>query len=199
MVGKSLRSGGHVHRDHRDGVFGAEESLRSASDRVRLVRIATLDQPLGMAVRRGEHALYVAQKSGQVVALRDGAVDSRPVVDLYGEVSQGGEQGLLGIAFSPDGARLYPNHTDVDGNTHVTEWTMSGARADPNSRREVLFVRQPFSNHNGGNLAFGPDGYLYIGLGDGGSGGDPKDNAQSLEAQLGKMVRIDPRPGGGDP
>lgn len=152
-----------------------------------------------MAVRRGDDALYVAQKTGQVVALRDGAVDRRLVVDLSSEVSQGGEQGLLGIAFSPDGARLYTNHTDVDGNTHVTEWTMSGARADPSTRREVLFVGQPFSNHNGGNLVFGPDGYLYIGLGDGGSGGDPMGAAQSLETLLGKMLRIDPRPGGGDP
>jgi glucose/arabinose dehydrogenase len=178
---------------------GSGESPRSASDRVRLVRIATLDQPLGMAVRQGDEALYVAQKTGQVVALRDGAVDRRPVVDLSDEVSQGGEQGLLGIAFSPDGARLYTNHTDVDGHTHVTEWTMSGTGADPNSRREVLFVRQPFSNHNGGDLVFGPDEYLYIGLGDGGSGGDPMGNAQSLETMLGKMLRIDPRSGGGDP
>ena len=152
-----------------------------------------------MAIRPSDDAVYVAQKTGQVVALRNGAVNPGPVVDLSDEVSQGGEQGLLGIAFSLDGARLYANHTDVDGNTHVTEWTMSGARADPNSRREVLFVRQPFSNHNGGNLVFGPDGYLYIGFGDGGSGGDPMGNAQSLETLLGKMLRIDPRPRGADP
>jgi len=177
----------------------AEESPGATSDRVRLVRIATLDQPLGMAVRRGDEALYVAQKTGQVVALREGVVDRRHVVDLSGEVSQGGEQGLLGIAFSPDGARLYTNHTDVEGNTHVTEWEMSGTVADSNSRREVLQIDQPFSNHNGGNLAFGPDGYLYIGLGDGGSGGDPMENAQSLDTPLGKMLRIDPRSDGGDP
>jgi glucose/arabinose dehydrogenase len=152
-----------------------------------------------MAVRRGDGALYVAQKTGSVVAIRDGDVDPRPVVDLSGEVSQGGEQGLLGIAFSPDGARLYTNHTDLDGNTRVTEWAMEGRRADPASRRQVLFVEQPFTNHNGGNLAFGPDGYLYIGLGDGGSAGDPMGNAQSLETLLGKMLRIDPRPGGGRP
>jgi glucose/arabinose dehydrogenase len=133
------------------------------------------------------------------VAVRDGEVDSSPVLDLSDVVSQGGEQGLLGLAFSPDGARLYTNHTDLDGHTHVTEWTMRGGRVDPGSRRQVLFVEQPFDNHNGGHLAFGPDGYLYIGLGDGGSGGDPMGNAQSLDTLLGKMLRIDPRPQGARP
>jgi glucose/arabinose dehydrogenase len=150
-----------------------------------------------MAVRSGDDALYVAEKAGLVRAIRAGEVDPRPVLDLTSKVSSGGEQGLLGLAFSPDGARLYTNHTDPDGHTRITEWTMHGDSADPGSRREVLFVEQPFSNHNGGNLAFGPDGYLYIGLGDGGSGGDPMDNAQSLASLLGKMLRIDPRPENG--
>jgi glucose/arabinose dehydrogenase len=176
-----------------------EPSPVAFPDRVRLVRVASLEQPLGMAIRPGDEALYFAQKPGRVVAIRDGEVDPRPVLDLSGEVSQGGEQGLLGVAFSPSGARLYTNHTDIDGDTRVTEWAMEGGRADPNSRRQVLFVKQPYSNHNGGNLLFGPDGFLYIGLGDGGSGGDPRGNAQSLETLLGKMLRIDPRPGGGRP
>lgn len=172
----------------------SDEPSRPASEGMRPVRIATLEQPLAMAVREGDDALYFAQKTGQVIAILEG--DQRVVLDLSQEVSQGGEQGLLGIAFSPDGAALYTNHTDVDGNTRVTEWRMPARSVDPDSRREVLFVEQPFSNHNGGNLAFGPDGYLYIGLGDGGSGGDPMGNAQSLETLLGKMLRIDPRPGG---
>ncbi|HEY7875686.1 MAG TPA: PQQ-dependent sugar dehydrogenase, partial [Actinomycetota bacterium] len=147
---------------------------------------------MGMAARAGDDALYFAQKTGRVVAVRDGEVAERPVLDLSGEVSQGGEQGLLGLAFSPDGALLYTNHTDRDGNTRITEWAMgeSGVVVSA-SRREILFVEQPFSNHNGGNLAFGPDGYLYIGLGDGGSAGDPMDNSQSLGSLLGKMLRID--------
>ena len=168
----------------------------SARAGVRLVRVATLEQPVAMAVRPEDDALYFAQKTGAVVALRDGEVDPRPLVDLSGEVSQGGEQGLLGIAFSPDGRYLYTNHTDVDGDTRVTEWRMDGGDVVAESRREVLFVDQPFGNHNGGNLAFGPDGYLYVGLGDGGSGGDPMDNGQSLDTLLGKMLRIDPRPDG---
>jgi glucose/arabinose dehydrogenase len=151
-----------------------------------------------MAVRRGDGALYVAEKTGRVVAIRDGEVDAEPVLDLTGEVSQGGEQGLLGLAFAPDGDHLYTNHTDLDGHTRITEWAMAGDVVEVESRREVLFVEQPFSNHNGGNLAFGPDGFLYVGLGDGGSGGDPLGLAQSLDSLLGKMLRIDPRPSDGD-
>jgi glucose/arabinose dehydrogenase len=167
--------------------------------RVRLVQVATLEQPLAMAVRTDDDSLYVAEKTGRVMAIRDGRVDRLPVLDLSGQVSLGGEQGLLGLAFSPDGRYLYVNFTDVPGDTHITEFRMRDGRADPASRREVLVVDQPFSNHNGGNLAFGPDGFLYVGLGDGGSGGDPFGNAQSLETLLGKMLRIDPRPADGRP
>jgi glucose/arabinose dehydrogenase len=164
---------------------------------VRLAQIATLQQPLGMAIRADDPALYVVQKTGTIVAIRNGRVDPTPVLDVSNEISEGGEQGLLGAAFSPDGAFLYVNYTDLRGNTNVVEYRMAGGVADPATARRVLFVQQPFSNHNGGNLAFGPDGYLYIGLGDGGSGGDPMGNGQSLRTLLGKMLRIDPRPFGG--
>jgi glucose/arabinose dehydrogenase len=133
-----------------------------------------------------------------VVVLSSDA-DPEVVLDLTDEVSLGSEQGLLGLAFSPDGNYLYLNHTDTEGDTHVTEFAFEGARVDPDSRREVLFVDQPYSNHNGGGLAFGPDGYLYVALGDGGSSGDPMGNAQSLSTLLGKLLRISPRPSGGDP
>ena len=129
-----------------------------------------------------------------MIAIRDGEVDAIPILDLGGDVSLGGEQGLLGIAFSPDGAFLYVNYTDVAGDTRIVEFAMRDGLADVSSRREVLAVVQPYPNHNGGNLAFGPDGYLYVGLGDGGSGGDPQGNGQSLSTLLGKMLRIDPRP-----
>jgi glucose/arabinose dehydrogenase len=150
-----------------------------------------------MAVRTNDEALYFAQKTGQVVALRAGTVDQRPVLDVSAEVAEGFEQGLLGLAFSPDGTFLYVNFTDLAGDTRIVEFRMLGGRADVDSRREVLFMDQPFPNHNGGNLVFGPDGYLYIGLGDGGSDGDPQNNSQNLQALLGKMLRIDPRPTGG--
>jgi glucose/arabinose dehydrogenase len=121
-------------------------------------------------------------------------------LDVSSEVSTGSEQGLLGLAFSPDGAHMYVNFTSktgsgAAGNTIVREYAFANGRAVVTGNREVLNVPQPFANHNGGNLVFGPDGYLYIGLGDGGSGGDPLNNAQSLNTLLGKMLRIDPRPG----
>jgi glucose/arabinose dehydrogenase len=152
-----------------------------------------------MAIRAGDDALYVAEKTGRVIAVRGGAVDPDPVLDIHGGISLGGEQGLLGLAFSPDGRFLYVNYTDPNGDTNVDEYEFRDGRAVTGSRRRVLFVDQPFPNHNGGNLAFGPDGYLYIGLGDGGSGGDPYGNGQNLGTLLGKMLRIDPRPAAGKP
>jgi glucose/arabinose dehydrogenase len=167
--------------------------------RVGLELVARLDEPVAIAVRRGDPALYLAEKSGRVVAIRDGRVEPTPVLDLSTQVSLGAEQGLLGIAFSPDGRFLYANYTDLRGDTNVVEAAMRGGTVDGSSLRTVLAVRQPFTNHNGGHLAFGPDGFLYIGLGDGGSGGDPRGNSRSLTTVLGKMLRIDPRPAGGEP
>jgi glucose/arabinose dehydrogenase len=118
------------------------------------------------------------------------------VLDISAEVTTGSEQGLLGLAFHPDGSRLYVNFTNTAGDTVVREYGFAGGRADVTSARQVLFVDQPFANHNGGNLAFGPDGFLYIGLGDGGAANDPAGNAQNPDSLLGKMLRIDPRTSG---
>ena len=170
-----------------------------ASVRIGLRRIATLDQPISIAVRAGDPALYVAEKTGRVVAIRGGHVVATPVLDLSGRVSQGGEQGLLGIAFSPDGRYLYADFTDAAGNTHVTQWAFPGGRADARSERTILYVRQPYANHNGGQIAFGPDGDLYVGLGDGGSEGDPQGNGQNLATLLGKILRIRPTTSGPHP
>lgn len=178
-------------------------SLPISTPTLRAVRVARLDQPLGMAVRADDPALYVVSKLGRVWAIRAGRVDSAPALDLSTNVSHGSEQGLLGMAFSPDGKYAYVNYTDLHGNTNVVEYVWSNGRATVSTKRLVLFVKQPFPNHNGGDLVFGPDGYLYIGLGDGGAtdntGIDPHGNGQNLGTLLGKMLRIDPRPTGSKP
>ena len=122
-------------------------------------------------------------------------------LDIRAVVSAGGERGLLGFAFAPDAAmsrRFYVNFTNLDGHTVIARYTRTAEGAvEPDSRFDLMwpdgrrFIEQPFSNHNGGHLAFGPDGYLYIGMGDGGSGGDPLNNAQNPNTLLGKMLRID--------
>jgi len=139
--------------------------------------------------------MYVAEQTGALRRIVNGRA-AGIALDLGSNLSGGDEQGFLGAAFSPDGKRLYVNYTDANGDTNVDEYVMSGADADASTRRRVLFVDQPYSNHNGGEVIFGHDGKLYIGLGDGGSAGDPHDNAQNLGTPLGKILRIDPAPVG---
>jgi glucose/arabinose dehydrogenase len=158
----------------------------AAPGKLRFTEIAELDRPVAFAVRKGDDRLYIAEQGGK---LRTTEGDT--IVDLSVEVSGGNEQGLLGVAFHPTGRWLYLDWTDADGTTHVTEWAYDGSRAT--ARRDVLTQKQPYANHNGGQLAFGPDGHLYIALGDGGSGGDPEGNGQDLGTLLGKILRIDPR------
>jgi len=174
-----------------------------AAPALRLTHVDGLGGITAMAARPGTRTLYVTEQRGVVQAVRDGKRSASPVADLTGRVSQdGGERGLLGLAFSPDGTKLYVDYTDRSGNTQIDELTMRGRLADTSTRRNVLEVDQPEPNHNGGQLAFGPDGYLYIGLGDGGAEGDrgpghaPGGNGQSLDTLLGKILRIDPNPSG---
>jgi glucose/arabinose dehydrogenase len=157
---------------------------------VRLVTVATgLDSPVDVAGIPGTAKLAVVEKTGRVLVLTDGHPARRPLLDLRGKVALGSEQGLLSIAFSPGYAGnglAYVDYTDLDGNTHVAELdTRRG------SLRTILFVHQPFANHNGGALAFGPDGMLYVGMGDGGSEGDPEGNGQNRATLLGKILRLD--------
>ena len=139
-----------------------------------------------MAQAPGDDTLYVAEQSGRVRAVGSGAT----ILDVSGEIVSGGEQGLLGLAFSPTRATMVINYTDKAGDTHVDEYPFSGGRVTGGAR-QLLFVDQPYSNHNGGNVIFGPDGYLYVGMGDGGSGGDPQNHAQNPTDRLGKILRID--------
>jgi len=169
---------------------------------LRLTRVSDLGGVTAMAARPGSRTFYVVEQRGVVRSIRGGELAATPVVDLTDQVTDAGnEQGLLGITFSPDGSLLYVDYTDTDGDTKVDQLAMRGRNADASSRRTILTVDQPQPNHNGGQLAFGPDGYLYIGLGDGGSEGDtgpghaPGGNGQSLETLLGKILRIAPNTG----
>jgi glucose/arabinose dehydrogenase len=164
---------------------------------IALTQIAEVPAPVDLAWRAQDPALYVVGQDGVVVRL-DG--DTNPVVlDVSDLTENQGEQGLLGLAFAPDGSKGYVNFTDNNGDTNVVELTVGSDGAfDRESMRTVLFVEQPYANHNGGGLVFGPDGLLYIGLGDGGAGGDPERRAQNLSELLGKMLRIDPSTPSGD-
>ncbi len=187
------------------GAIAAAAPAGAATPALRLTRVAALEGTTAMAARNGTRTLYVTQQPGTVRAIRNGRLLAAPVVDLTARVSQdGGERGLLGLAFSPDGAHLYVDYTGNDGNTRIDQFTMNGRNADASSRRNILTVHQPQANHNGGQLAFGPDGYLYVGLGDGGAQGDSGPghvtggNAQSLDTLLGKILRIAPDPSPAD-
>ncbi|HVL80858.1 MAG TPA: PQQ-dependent sugar dehydrogenase [Actinomycetota bacterium] len=167
-----------------------------ADARVGLTQVANLNQPLAMQVAPNDDSLYVAEKGGRIRVIRGGQVESSAVLDISSEVSTGGEQGLLGLAFSPDGQYLYVNFTNRDGNTVIREYRWANRRADVSTARAVLGLNQPRANHNGGDLQFGRDGKLYISTGDGGGSGDPDNNAQDLGNLLGKILRIEPRPAG---
>jgi glucose/arabinose dehydrogenase len=155
-----------------------------------------LDSPLGIASTPSEpDRLYIVEQPGLVRVLEDGKLLSEPFLDVQDQVVSGGEQGLLSLAFDPEyesTGLFYVDYTDTNGDTRVFEYeaTASG----PVKRRELLFVDQPYANHNGGQLAFGPDGRLYVGMGDGGSGGDPENRAQNLDEKLGKLLSLDADP-----
>lgn len=152
-----------------------------------------LEAPLGVAnAGDGSGRLFVVEQGGTVRTVRDGRLSRKPWLDLSAKTAPGGEQGLLGLAFHPGYARngrLFVNYTDLAGDTVVAEYRSRGETVT--AERILLEIDQPFSNHNGGGLAFGPDGFLYIATGDGGGGGDPQENGQALDTHLGKLLRID--------
>jgi glucose/arabinose dehydrogenase len=181
-------------------LFGVPAVARA---QVRTQVVATgFVNPVAFVMDPADHSIfYVVEQRGTIRRIRSGTVSPDFVLDIRSQIAAGGERGLLGLAFPPDAAtsrRLYVNFTNPDGHTVVARYTRTEQGAvDPNSRFDLVwpdgrrFIQQPFSNHNGGHLAFGPDGFLYIGLGDGGSGGDPQNNAQNPNTLLGKMLRID--------
>lgn len=143
-----------------------------------------------------EGTVWIAERPGTVRVLGDDGL-GEPVLDISDDTTTDGERGLLGIAFDDDFAHFYVSYTDLEGTSTIDEFAVSDGALEEDSRRTVLTQTQPYANHNGGDIKFGPDGYLYIAFGDGGSGGDPDGNGQKLDTQLGKLLRIDPS--GGDP
>ena len=143
----------------------------------------------------GSGRLFVLEKNGRIRILQNGQLSPNPFLDITDRVNdKNNEMGLLGLAFHPNYSQngyFYVNYTGAGGDTFISRFEANGDSADPKSELNLLKVSQPFPNHNGGSLAFGPDGFLYAGLGDGGSAGDPFGNGQSLKTLLGKILRID--------
>ena len=183
----------------------ADGAANPGSGGVALREIGEFAAPVFLTQPAGEAALYVVEQGGRIMRV---APNRKPRVflDISNEVStENPEQGLLSVAFAPDYKRsglLYVDYTNEAGDSRIVEYRRSkrdATKADPRTAREVLAVDQPYANHNGGLLLFGPDDNLYIGFGDGGSAGDPERRGQDLGELLGKILRIDPRPGNGKP
>lgn len=158
--------------------------------------LSGLDQPVRLVSPPGDRRLFVVEQPGRIRVFGLDGSDRGTFLDLVGSISAGGERGLLGLAFAPDYATsgiFLVDFTDQAGNTRLVRYAVSADpdRADPASADTLLTVAQPFANHNGGHLEFGPDGWLYFGLGDGGSGGDPGNRAQDGQSLLGKLLRLD--------
>jgi glucose/arabinose dehydrogenase len=181
--------------EERDGLAPAQRRP------VRLLLLGRFDQPTYVTAPRGDRRRFVVERAGRVVVVRGRRSSTfLDITDLVDEPA--GESGMLSMAFAPDyrsSGRFYVYYTDNEGFLQIDQFRRSGDpnRADPGSRRSVMRVPHFRFNHKGGQLQFGPDGFLYAGFGDGGSGGDPDENAQNLGRILGKLIRIDPRPGGG--
>jgi len=185
--------------------LSAEKAARGSRPEIRLETVAEgLEQPVGLVhAGDGSRRLFIIEQVGVIRILKKDQVLQKPFLNIRKRVASGGEKGLLGLAFHPDFAknhRLFVNYTEAtpEGLFGGLQTVIAEYRADPEegfvnpkTERRLLTIRQPFSNHNGGQIAFGPDGMLYIGMGDGGAGNDPEGHAQNLRSRLGKLLRID--------
>jgi glucose/arabinose dehydrogenase len=163
---------------------------------------ASLQEPIALLVKPGDPGhLWVAERAGRVkrLTMADGGetltASGAPVLDIGDQTSTEAERGLLGMAFSPDGSTLYVSFTNPDGDSRVVAYPVEGTEVDEAAGRTIYAVEQPFPNHNGGHLVIGPDGALWLGLGDGGAADDPDNRAQDPSTDLGKILRLDPATG----
>jgi glucose/arabinose dehydrogenase len=155
--------------------------------------VSGLDAPVFLT-HAGDSRLFVVEQGGRVRIVENGQLLGAPFLDISGIVLHQGERGLLSTAFHPNYSNngfFYVYHTDQSGDSRLARYSGSGNTADPGSGLTLMTIGQPFSNHNGGQLAFGADGMLYVGLGDGGSGGDPQGHGQDTSTLLGSILRID--------
>jgi len=178
-------------------LFGISGVLK-ATPEIQIETVITgLDNPVAIThAGDGSGRLFITQLTGQILIFDGNQILSEPFLDIGSLVSAGSERGLFSVSFHPKytiNGFLFVNYTDINGDTVVARYSVSADPnvVDANSASILLNVTQPFTNHNGGQLQFGPDGFLYIGMGDGGSGGDPLNNAQTLGKLLGKILRID--------
>ncbi len=177
------------------GASASASHQQAAAFHFKLVR-SGFDSPLHVAAAKGQpNKLYVVEQAGVIRVLVSGKLQARPFLDIRSRVTSGGEQGLLSVAFHPKFAKnrlFYVDYTDTNGDTRVVQFRANnaGTAASASTARQLLFVDQPYPNHNGGQLAFGPDGLLYVGMGDGGSGGDPGNRAQNSSVLLGKLLKM---------
>lgn len=171
---------------------------QSATRRIPLAMqqvVAGLDDPTYLTAPAGDARLFVVEQAGRIVIVKNGVLVPLPFLDIRNKVGSGGERGFLSVAFHPQyrtNGFLFANYTDTRGDTRIERYSVSrnAEVADPSSAKLILTIRQPYSNHNGGMNQFGPDGMLYVGMGDGGGQGDPHGNGQNPNALLGKLLRL---------
>lgn len=181
----------------RPSVSGGQSAGVISSGTIRLQQVGDrFRSPVYLTSPANDARLFIVEQAGTIRIVKNGAPLPQPFLDITSKVRSGGEQGLLSMAFHPDYSNngyFFVNYTDRNGDTRVERYKVSAEAdvADPASARLVLAIDQPFSNHNGGLVMFGPDRMLYVGMGDGGSGGDPHRNGQNRNALLGKLLRLD--------
>ncbi len=204
---------GSTSDSNGDATSSSDDAKQSTKTppRLALRQVGAFTKPVAAVPVPGTDQIAVVEQGGRLIVASgmscadadrcpDKPVDGgTTILDLTGKVSTGNEQGLLGVAFHPewpDDPRIFIDYTDTSGDTHVEAWTLRTPTGKAAFSKELLHIHQPFENHNGGDVVFGPDKLLYIGMGDGGDAGDPGDRAQEGDELLGKMLRIDVNGGG---